>query len=427
MIATSDRHRPVRWLAVLLVSVLLTGCASSPTARSPIVAPPPSPEQPVDATATPSPSPSAPPSPSSSPSPTGEPLPDVEAVDVTLTEVAQLDAPIDLAVRPGDDALWIAERGGTVRAVRGGVVDPAPLIDLSGDISTDGERGLLGITFSPDGGRLYAYFTGREGDIRVDEWVMDSAGGPAGNRRMLVSQPHPRSNHNGGTVTFGPDGLLYLGIGDGGGQGDPAGNGQALDTVLGKIVRIDPAPSNGFNYTVPPDNPFVGREGARPEIWAYGLRNPWRWSFDRATGDVWIGDVGERQVEEVNVVPFAEAPGANFGWSLFEGSLPFAAPASATPEGVVPIAEYSHDEGCSVTGGYVYRGEAIPDLRGAYVFGDFCQGRVQAIVASEGALYASADLGVQVDSLVSFGEDATGELYALSLDGGVYRLDPAPG
>jgi len=387
------------------------------------VAPPPSPEQPVDATPTPSPSPS--PTAAASPTPTGEPLPDVEAVDVTLTEVAQLDAPTDLAVRPGDDALWIAERGGTVRAVRGGVVDPAPLIDLSGDISTDGERGLLGITFSPDGARLYAYFTSREGDIRVDEWVVEGAGVQPLSRRMLVSEAHPRSNHNGGTVTFGPDGLLYLGIGDGGGQGDPAGNGQALDTVLGKIVRIDPAPSGGRNYTVPADNPFVGREGARPEIWAYGLRNPWRWSFDRATGDVWIGDVGESQVEEVDVVPFAEAAGANFGWSLFEGSLPFAAPASAAPEGVVPIAEYSHDEGCSVTGGYVYRGEAIPDLRGAYVFGDFCQGRVQAIVASEGALYASADLGVQVDSLVSFGQDADGELYVLSLDGGVYRLDPA--
>jgi len=423
VIATSDRHRLVRWLAACAVPALLTGCASTPTARSPIVAPPPSPEQPVGATATPSPSPS--PTAAPSPTPTGEPLPDVEAVDVRLTEVAQLDAPIDLAVRPGDDALWIAERGGTVRAVRGGVVDPVPLIDLTGDTTTDGERGLLGITFSPDGARFYAYFTSREGDIRVDEWVMEGAGVQPASRRMLVSVAHPRSNHNGGTVTFGPDGLLYLGIGDGGGQGDPAGNGQALDTTLGKILRIDPAPSGGFNYTVPPDNPFVGREGARPEIWAYGLRNPWRWSFDRETGDVWIGDVGEGQVEEVDVVPFAEAAGANFGWNLFEGSLPFAAPASAAPEGVVPIAEYSHDEGCSVTGGYVYRGEAIPDLRGAYVFGDFCQGRVQAIVASEGALYASADLGVQVDSLVSFGQDADGELYVLSLDGGVYRLDPA--
>ncbi len=381
------------------------GAAPPEPVDPPIVSEP----SPPPATATPTPSP--PPLPDT---------PDLEAVAVTLTPVATLDAPTAMAVRAGDDALYIAERGGAVHVLRDGQVEAGELVSVAADTRTDGERGLLGLTFSPDGQYLYLYFTDTAGSIRVDEWTLEGDTVLPDSRRTLLVQEHPRSNHNGGQITVGPDGLLYLGLGDGGGSGDPNGNGQSLGTLLGKVLRIDPRVGDGVPYGAPADNPFVADPEARLEIWAYGLRNPWRFSFDRLTGDLWIADVGQNQIEEINFLAQG-GRGADLGWNDYEGTQLYEGQPGA--DGIPPISEYGHDAGCSVTGGYVYRGEAIPALRGAYVYGDFCGGWIRAIEQSGGAVVAEVDLGLQVDALVSFGEDAAGELYALSLEGQVLRFE----
>ena len=232
----------------------------------------------------------------------------------------------------------------------------------------------------------------------------------------------PYSNHNGGNLVFGPDGYLYIGLGDGGSGGDPHGNAQSLGTLLGKMLRIDPRPSGDSPYGIPPDNPFVDTQGARAEIWAYGLRNPWRYSFDRSTGDLWIGDVGQSAWEEVDRQPASSDGGENYGWNVREGSHPYAD--GSAPDAVDPVYDYPHsDGGCVVTGGYVYRGAAIPDLVGAYVFADFCLGTLE-VLRHDGDTAVVTDLGPTVQAVSSFGEDAAGELYVLSLAGGVYRVVP---
>ena len=391
------------------------------TVSPPVVTPSPAPSPSLRAQPRPTTAPDRPPSePSVPPQPAA---PDLGAATVSLTRVATLAAPTAMTTRPGDDALYLAERAGPVRVLRGGAVEPEPFVDLSDDTRTDGERGLLGIAFSPDGSRFYASFSDRAGDSRVDEWTVDGAGAVADSRRIVLGVEQPEyGNHKGGHIAFGPDGLLYLGLGDGGGQGDPDRNGQALDTLLGKLVRIDPQPRAGAGYGIPADNPFAGDPAARGEIWVYGVRNPWRFSFDRATGDLWIGDVGQSELEEINLLPAGQAGGADLGWSDAEGSQPF----NGTTNGSVPpLTEYAHAGGrCSVTGGYVYRGSAIPALTGAYVYGDLCSGEVLAVAQDGGRVVGEAALG-NVDSLVSFGEDAEGELYALSLGGEVLRFDPA--
>jgi glucose/arabinose dehydrogenase len=237
---------------------------------------------------------------------------------------------------------------------------------------------------------------------------------------LVVDQPF--ANHNGGDLAFGPDGFLYIGLGDGGGAGDPFGNGQSLQTLLGKMLRIDPRRSGGAPYTVPPSNPFVGDPGARPEIWAYGLRNPWRFSFDRATGDLWIADVGQSNLEEIDRQPASSRGGENYGWSAFEGSVPLGG--SPAGEVVSPVFEYDHTGGvCAVAGGYVYRGSAIPALDGAYLFADVCVGQVTWLRLTEGGV-EHATIGTPLSGPASFGEDADGELYVLTLAGPVYRLLP---
>jgi glucose/arabinose dehydrogenase len=225
---------------------------------------------------------------------------------------------------------------------------------------------------------------------------------------------------------FGPDGYLYIGLGDGGSGGDPHGYGQSLRTLLGKMLRIDPRPQGGKPYGIPPDNPFVERQGARPEIWSFGLRNPWRYSFDRETGDLWIGDVGQNAREEIDFEPAGTPGGRNYGWNAFEGSAPFPGGAPAPEDAVPPLIDYPLEAGaCAVTGGYVYRGTAIPSLRGAYVYADFCVGQLRALVQRNGRTVQRRDLEPQVEALASFGEDQNGELYVLSLSGRVWRLAPA--
>jgi glucose/arabinose dehydrogenase len=297
------------------------------------------------------------------------------------------------------------------------------VVDLTGEVSLGGEQGLLGLAFSPSGRELYVNYTDTNGDTHVTGFAMRGRRVDPATRRDILVVDQPYANHNGGNLVFGPDGFLYVGLGDGGSGGDPQGNGQSLGTLLGKMLRIDPRLSDGVPYGVPSDNPFVGRQEARPAIWAYGLRNPWRYSFDRLTGDLWIGDVGQNAWEEVDRQPAGSSGGENYGWNLVEGRHPYAgdAPAGAVP----PVFEYSQDAGgCTVIGGYVYRGESIPELYGAYVFGDLCLGQIEALRVQGGRVVSHRALGPAVQNLSSFGEDARGELYAMSLDGALYRLAP---
>lgn len=342
-----------------------------------------------------------------------------------LTEVAELDQPLALAMRRGDPVLYVAEKEGRVRRVRDGSVDPTALLDLSDRVSSSGERGLLGLVWAPDGRAFYVNYTDRDGDTHVVEYRPPPAGGgtvAADSGRELFSVDQPFPNHNGGQLVFGPDGMLWIGLGDGGSSGDPRNNAQNLGTFLGKMLRIDPRPSNGQSYTIPPDNPFVGRAGARGEIWAYGLRNPWRYTFDRATGDLWIGDVGQGEWEEIDLARAGSEGGENWGWPNEEGTHPFEGrrPFSGA---VRPVHEYSLEgEACAVTGGYVYRGKRLPGLVGQYVFADACVGELQALLPPD---WRVRSLELDAGFVASFGEDLDGELYVLSLDGPLYRLDPA--
>lgn len=410
---------PLR-VAVALLLLVALGCAprqqdDAGDATSAPATPPPTAASPgsTPTTTTAAPAPDASPG---SPPPPPAPL---DEVTVGLVEVARLARPTALAVRNDDPALYVAERGGTVRVIREGQVAAEPLLDVSERTTTDGERGLLGLAFSPDGSLLYVSYTDRQGDSRIDEYQVRGASVDGGTRREILHVEQPYANHNGGNIVFGPDGSLYLGLGDGGGAGDPLEAGQSLETLLGSLMRIDP--TGGQPYAIPADNPFVDREGARPEIWAYGLRNPWRFSFDAETADLWIADVGQNRREEINLATAGSSAGANYGWDALEGTLPFEGDAPA--DSVAPIFEYELRSGrCAITGGYVYRGEAIPQLRGAYLYGDFCEGRLQALRQEAGGVTEEAALGPQVDSLVSFGQDHAGELYVLSLDGPVYRV-----
>jgi glucose/arabinose dehydrogenase len=355
--------------------------------------------------------------------PTTAPVP-FDQVRVALEEVARLDSPIAVAQRPGFDELVVAERGGTVR-VLGGDGPSQPIVDVSDETAPEGERGLLGLTFSPDGEHLYVSYTDERGDSRVDEWSTGPGIGDvdAGSRRnvLMVDQPYP--NHNGGNIVFGPDELLYFGLGDGGSAGDPEGRAQDPGELLGKILRIDPRASGDDPYAVPADNPFAGG-GGRGEVYVTGVRNPWRFSFDRTTGDLWVGDVGQGSQEEIDFLPAGRVAGANLGWDRLEGTEPFEG--EAPPGAVPPVFTYGRDEGYSVTGGYVYRGSAIPGLDGAYLFADYGVGEVRALDVEGGRVVAERSLGISTGpaSLASFGEDADGELYVLSLEGPVYRLVP---
>jgi glucose/arabinose dehydrogenase len=349
---------------------------------------------------------------------------------VKLTKLAEMNAPVGMAVRRGDQAIYVIEQPGRVLAIRDGRLDPQPVLDLRADIASGGERGLLGIAFSPDGRHLYLDYTDKSGHTHVTEWAVTQGGKvDQSSRREVLFQKQPFPNHNGGQLAFGPDGHLYIALGDGGSGGDPQGNGQNLGTWLGKILRIAPRSSGGRPYTVPGDNPFVNRRGAKPEIWAYGLRNPWRFSFDPGTGDLWIGDVGQDSWEEVNWQPGNSKGGENYGWNLREGRHPFRG--GARPAGGVdPVLEYPlHKDGaCSVVGGHVYRGKKLAGLTGHYLYGDHCAGWIKEVPLGPSGPADAADprpLLTGVSQLSTFGVDQAGELYVLSLNGPVYRLDPA--
>jgi glucose/arabinose dehydrogenase len=340
--------------------------------------------------------------------------------------------PLDLQAAPGDrERLYVVEQGGRIRVVRNGQLQAAPFVDLSGRVASGGERGLLGLAFHPQfatNRRFFVNYTNPEGDTHIAELRATSpdAADP-GSERVLLTVAQPFANHNGGGLAFDGSGRLLIALGDGGSGGDPLGNGQRRDTLLGKILRIDV--DGGTPYAVPADNPFRATGGSLPEIWAYGLRNPFRIAVDRATGDLYLGDVGQNRVEEVDVGLASGRGGENYGWNVTEGSQCYSPASGCNRTGLtLPVYEYSHAEGCSVTGGVVYRGCRMPDLAGTYFFGDFCAGFVRSFRLSNGQATEVRDwkAGLRgIDSPTAFGLDADGEVHVVDFDGEVYRLEPA--
>ncbi len=353
-------------------------------------------------------------------------------VPVGLQEVASgLAFPLYLTAPAGDPRLFIVEKGGTIRIVQNGALLPTPFLDFSAKVSTGGEQGLLGLAFDPQyasTGRFVVHYTDLAGDTRVsllrvslDPNVADPA-----SELPILAVDQPFTNHNGGQVLFGPDGFLYVMLGDGGSAGDPGDRGQSLADLLGSILRIQPLEGGG--YAVPPDNPFVGMPDARPEIWSYGLRNPWRVDLDPVTGDLYVADVGQGKWEEVSVSTAAGGAGrgVNFGWRIMEGPECFN-PSSCDQSGLeLPVVSYDHGQGCSITGGFVYRGSAIPALQGHYFYSDFCAGFVRSFRLQDGAAVDQFRWPTLAPgpNIPGFGRDAAGELYILATNGIVYRIVP---
>jgi len=339
-----------------------------------------------------------------------------------------LATPVFVTAPPGDDRLFVIEKAGRIRVIGGAAADDVFLDVRSLIIETHMEQGLLGMAFHPgyaDNGRFFIYYTDSNGNSNLVEYLVsddDPDRADPASASVVLTQEQPRFNHNGGMVAFGPDGYLYLGLGDGGGGNDRYGNGQRADTLLGAILRLDV--DSAVPYAVPPDNPFVDGGGA-PEVWAYGLRNPWR--FDIDGGLIYVADVGQAAWEEIDLIPLGEG-GFNFGWPLTEGRECGEKHPGCDPTGfTMPVVVYSHDEGCSVTGGYVYRGSAFPELDGHYFYADWCGGWVRSFRYEGGVVTDetdwSDDLG-SVDQIVSFGRDGAGEIYIVVQEGTVFRIVP---
>jgi glucose/arabinose dehydrogenase len=324
----------------------------------------------------------------------------------------------------GSGRLFIVEQAGKVWILDEGSVLPDPFLDIDSKILSGGERGLLGLAFSPNyktNGHFFVHYSDLVGDTALARYTVSADPNRAdpNSEVIILQQDQPFSNHNGGQIAFGPDGYLYMALGDGGSGGDPLGNGQNKNTLLGKLLRLDV--SGSLPYLVPPDNPFAGG-GGRPEVWAWGLRNPWRFSFDRLAGDLYIADVGQNAWEEINFQPAGSAGGANYGWNFMEGGHCYPSPGCDPTPFVAPVAEYSHAEGCSVTGGYVYRGGQATGLYGAYLYGDYCSGKVWGLLKKSDGTWANALL-LRTDAYISsFGEDEAGEVYILDHNGPIYRL-----
>jgi glucose/arabinose dehydrogenase len=352
---------------------------------------------------------------------------------IRLEPLAQgLSKPVGL-VRAGDGTarLFIIEQRGTIRIWENGALRKQPFLDLRHKVLAGGEMGLLGLAFHPkfaENGRLFVNYNSTEGDLRTV--IAEFRVGPGAaqvdpaTERAVLEIPQPYSNHKGGHLAFGPDGMLYIGTGDGGSGNDPHDNGQSVGTLLGKMLRIDvDKRSGGKAYAIPPDNPFVGKITARPEIWAFGLRNPWRYSFDALTGMLYVGDVGQNHREEIDVV----RRGGNYGWRIMEGSIctPAVNPACDRSELELPIHDYPRSEGFVVIGGYVYRGRSIPGLCGVYVYGDYGNGRISGLRYDGRSVTATRKLLDTNHRISAFGEDEQHELYVVDHQGEVLKLVPA--
>jgi glucose/arabinose dehydrogenase len=364
--------------------------------------------------------------------PTPEPPGGQDGVALELV-ASGLEFPLGLTAPEADSRLFVVEKGGRIRIVRDGALLPEPFLDISATVSRGSEQGLLGLAFHPDyatTGRFFVDYTDSDGNTRISAWRVsaDADRADAASEEVLLTIEQPFSNHNGGGFAFGPDGYLYVGMGDGGSGGDPLGNGRDLGDLLGSLLRIDVNGPSG--YAIPADNPFVGREGARGELWDLGLRNPWRFSFDRGTGDLYIADVGQGEREEIDVATRASGGGRglDYGWNVMEGSICYGGGSCDRTGLALPVTEYSHDQGCSVTGGYVYRGTAVPAIQGHYFYADYCQGWVRSFRLQDGAASDPRDWPALAPGgpVASFGEDAAGELYVLDAGGSVYRVVAAP-
>jgi glucose/arabinose dehydrogenase len=435
-IRAADHRLPATWLGLAVVGMLAASCGSAATTPSVGAS-----ESVAAATATPSLAIGSP-TPAQTATPTlatYAPIPVASiAPPVTISlemVVSGLIQPIGVSSAPGDPRLFIIGQGGTIDIVVAGKV-AGTFLDLKDRISCCGERGLLGLAFHPQyatNGRFFVRYTDTAGDVRISEFHVSGDPNVAdpNSEQILLTIPHPAyANHNGGRIEFGPDGYLYIGTGDGGSGGDPNDHGQSLNTLLGKMLRIDvdhPAPRK--LYGLPPDNPFLGQGGRLGEIYAYGLRNPYSFSFDRLTGDLWIGDVGQDAYEEIDRATSASGRGngVDFGWRLMEGlHCYYPATGCQSSSLTLPIAEYAHGSndsiGCAVIGGYVYRGTAHPELEGRYFFGDECSGTIWDLTAEGPASQKSQKLlssGLNIDG---WGQDAAGELYLVSSNGGLYHL-----
>jgi glucose/arabinose dehydrogenase len=353
-----------------------------------------------------------------------------QAAAPALKQIGDFDSPVYAAVAPGArKLLFVVEQPGTIQVLRKGRKLNRPFVDLTDFVLAGGERGLLGLAFDPGyakNRRFFVYYTDTDGNIRVDQLRRkrhSKTRAALGSRHKVIVVPHPdNANHNGGTLQFGPDGFLYVGTGDGGSAGDPPGNAQNPEALLGKLLRLDPGRRHG--YRSPSSNPFADGDG-RDEIYALGLRNPYRFTFDRQTGDLWIGDVGQYEWEEVDHVTAEQARGANFGWDRFEGNHEFEGDLTDPPPNYrPPVLEYpSSGPNCAVTGGYVSRDPAVPALLGRYVYADFCAGELRSMDAAAGDPGATdAPVGIDVGAPSGFGEGRRGELYVTSLSGPVYRI-----
>jgi glucose/arabinose dehydrogenase len=383
----------------------------------------------------------------------GPPLavPTLDGIVLKVTQIADVHEPVAFASRSGTDTLYVAQKDGRIKQIavdkqfdRDGKLtrltyrlDNNPILDISRSTTDQGERGLLGLAFSSDGRRLYILYTAGNGAVTVDEYRMNDDAVDRGSRRNLLNLDHPEVNHNGGQLAFGPDGYLYIGMGDGGGAGDPNKNGQNAHTLYGKILRIDPeGATKDAPYATPAGNPFKDGQLGAPEVWAFGLRNPWRFSFDKVTKDLWIGDVGQNETEEIDFLPFLQGAGgagrgANLGWSEMEGNHPFNG--GTPPAGYIPpIFDYGRGNGaCSVIGGYVYRGKAMFGLLGVYLYADYCTGEIRMLLRKPDNQLDERGTGLSVPagnlesngSITSFGEDNDGEIFVLSALGGVYKIE----
>jgi len=443
------RRSVVSRVALGLLALAVSGCGTSPSVpaasgttsiASPATATPSSPASPsasaaASATAGPSTSPTPASAPAVTPSPDAKPT-TLNPVSISLTAVVGgLPSPIGVSAAPGDPRLFVIGQAGKIVIVRGGKI-AGTFLDISARMSCCGERGLLGLAFHPQyasNGRFFVRYTDPAGNLRISEFHVSSNPdvADAASEAILLTIPHPTyANHNGGRIVFGPDGYLYIGTGDGGSGGDPNNHGQSLATLLGKMLRIDvDHTSSGKPYAIPPTNPFVGRPGALAEIFSYGLRNPFSFSFDRLTGDLWIGDVGQDLWEEVDRAPAATGGGAgiDYGWSVMEGNHCYKPATGCDTAGLTPpLTEYTHGAGdsigCAIIGGYVYRGSAHPELYGRYFFGDECSGHVWDVSAAgpltqQPQLLLSSRLNID-----GWGEDANGELYLVASNGTLYQL-----
>ncbi|MBL7662368.1 PQQ-dependent sugar dehydrogenase [bacterium] len=363
-----------------------------------------------------------------------ETLAQAPALNIKLTEIATgLNAPVYLTHSSDHSTrLYVLEQAGKIKIVENAAILATPFLDISTEISSGGERGLLGLAFHPDyqsNRRFFIYVTNPQGDIEIFEYkasAKNSLVADPASKKSIIQIPHPKyGNHNGGCLKFGPDGYLYFATGDGGGAGDTRGNAQNLSSLLGKMLRIDINAKAG-TYQVPHDNPFTddlsAKKGIKPEIWAYGLRNPWRFSFDRKTGVLYAGDVGQNRVEEIDIIE----RGANYGWNIMEGMFCFKPEKGCLREKLkMPIQQYARKSGTSIIGGYIYRGKKIPELTGKYLFGDFTGGMIWTLTPNANDQWSRADLIAAPGMISSFGEDQAGELYVLGYQGNVYRIDPA--